>query len=114
MAHTVRSGLRHGDRFYRYGGEEFLAILPEQSVAEAALGMDRVRNQVEKLCIVHAPHVSLRWVTISVGISELNKDSTGGIEDWLRRADTALYMAKSLGRNRVVVEGDVRAVPRVR
>jgi len=113
VAHTVRTSLRQGDRFYRYGGEEFLAILPEQSLAEAALGMDRVRRQVEKLGLVQAPQASLRVVTVSVGISELNKDSTGGIEDWLRRADTALYMAKSLGRNRVAVEGDVRPLPRV-
>jgi diguanylate cyclase (GGDEF)-like protein len=104
VAHTVHAGLRRGDGFYRYGGEEFLAILPEQSLAESAAGMDRVRREVEELRIPHAPHASLPFVTMSVGIAELNPGSTGGIEDWLRRADTALYMAKALGRNRVEIE----------
>ena len=58
VAHAVREGLRRGDGFYRYGGEEFLAILPEQSLAEAAAGMDRVRHQVEELRVVHAPKAS--------------------------------------------------------
>jgi two-component system chemotaxis response regulator CheY len=114
VAHTIHAGLRRGDGFYRFGGEEFLAILPEQSLAESAAGMERVRHEVEELRIIHAPEASMPFVTISVGIAELNSDSTGGIEDWLRRADTALYMAKALGRNRVSTEGRVEAPPRLR
>jgi diguanylate cyclase (GGDEF)-like protein len=112
VAHTVHAGLRQGDGFYRYGGEEFLAILPAQSLGDAVAGMDRVRRNVEELRIPHAPKASLPWITISVGISELNSGSVGGIDGWLRRADTALYAAKSLGRNRVAIEGSVRLVPR--
>jgi diguanylate cyclase (GGDEF)-like protein len=104
VARAVQGGLRRGDGFYRYGGEEFLAILPEQSLEEASAGMDRVRRQVEDLRVVHAPRATMPFVTISVGIAELTPDSTGGIEDWLRRADTALYKAKAAGKNRVVTE----------
>jgi two-component system cell cycle response regulator len=109
VAHTIHAGLRRGDGFYRFGGEEFLAILPEQSLVESAAGMDRVRHEVEELHIIHAPQASMPFVTISVGIAELNPDSTGGIEDWLRRADAALYFAKALGRNRVSTEGGAGA-----
>jgi diguanylate cyclase (GGDEF)-like protein len=111
VAHAVHAGLRRGDGFYRYGGEEFLAILPEQSLAESAAGMDRVRHEVEELRIIHAPQASMPFVTISVGIAELNPDSKGGIEGWLRRADTALYAAKALGRNRVAIERDASTPP---
>jgi two-component system cell cycle response regulator len=103
-AHAIRLGLRREDLFYRYGGEEFLAILPEQSLQAAAAGMDRVRRVVENLHVVHAPAAHVPFVTISVGIAELSSNSTGGIEGWLRRADTALYLAKAEGRNRVTVE----------
>ncbi len=108
VARTIRAGLRRGDGFYRFGGEEFLAILPEQPLAEAVAGMDRLRHDVEDLRVIHAPEASAPFVTISVGVAELRPDFTGPIEDWLRRADTALYKAKSLGRNRVVTEGRAR------
>jgi diguanylate cyclase (GGDEF)-like protein len=105
FAQTIRGGLRQVDGFYRYGGEEFLAILSEQSIALAAAGMDRVRQLVEELRVIHAPKTSTPFVTISVGIAELNPISRGGTEDWLRRADTSLYRAKAMGRNCVVTEG---------
>jgi two-component system chemotaxis family response regulator WspR len=66
--------------------------------------MDRVRREVEALRILHAPGASVPLVTISVGVAELNPGSTGGIQEWLHRADTALYNAKSRGRNRVVTD----------
>jgi diguanylate cyclase (GGDEF)-like protein len=105
IAQTVRAALRKSDGFYRYGGEEFLAILPDQALAEATAGMDRARREVEELRILHAPDASMPFVTVSVGIAELSPDFTGGIEDWLHRADSALYSAKTMGRNRVVMEG---------
>jgi diguanylate cyclase (GGDEF)-like protein len=68
--------------------------------------MDRVRHEVEKLCIEHAPAASHRVITVSVGIAELGG---GAVNDWLIRADAALYQAKCLGRNRVEIED--RPVP---
>jgi two-component system, cell cycle response regulator len=107
VARTIQEHLRSGDSLYRYGGEEFLAILPEQSLADAKAGMGRVRHEVEKLCIRHAPVAPGPFLTISVGIAELGG---GSVDDWLRRADAALYRAKSLGRNRVEAE-DAASVP---
>ncbi len=105
VARTIHEALRRGDVFYRFGGEEFLVILPEQSIQEAARGMDRVRQVVERLAIPHAPTAGFPFVTLSVGISALTTDANGSIDEWLRRADAALYVAKSLGRNRVSVQG---------
>jgi two-component system chemotaxis response regulator CheY len=109
FAQTIRGGLRQVDGFYRYGGEEFLAILSEQSISEAAAGMDRVRKLVEELRVVHAPKALAPFVTMSVGIAQWNPDSGGCAEDWLRRADASLYRAKAMGRNRVVREGSGEA-----
>jgi diguanylate cyclase (GGDEF)-like protein len=114
IAQTIRAALRRGDGFYRYGGEEFLAILPEQALAEATAGMDRARHEVEELRIAHAPGAAMPFVTISVGIAELTPDFAGPIEDWLRRADSALYGAKALGRNRVVTEGGAESQSQLR
>ncbi len=99
VAHTIRGELREGDGLYRYGGEEFVVLLPEQSLAEAAGAMERVRAAVEKVAIpAHGGHGVL---TISFGVAELDPALDGSPDDWLRRADTALYRAKSTGRNRV-------------
>ena len=99
VAQTIREQLREGDGLYRYGGEEFVVLLPEQSLAEAARAMDRVRTAVEKLAI--QTHSERGVLTISFGVAELEPPEEGAPEDWLRRADTALYRAKSAGRNRV-------------
>jgi two-component system cell cycle response regulator len=106
LAGAIRGELRRGDVFYRYGGEEFLVILPEQSLAEAALGMDRVRLGIERLAIPHAPSARRPFVTISVGVSAMRRVPVESIDAWLRRTDAALYVAKAGGRNSVAVEGE--------
>jgi diguanylate cyclase (GGDEF)-like protein len=108
VAGTIQKHLRTGDSLYRYGGEEFLVILPEQSLVDAKAGMGRVRHEVERLRISHAPGEARTFLTISVGIAEL---AGGTVRDWLERADTALYRAKTLGRNRVEAEEPVLIRP---
>jgi two-component system cell cycle response regulator len=99
IARTIREELREGDGLYRYGGEEFLVLLPEQSLAEASLAMERVRAAIERVAIPTSG--SKEFVTISLGVAELDLALDHAPEDWLRRADEALYRAKSNGRNRV-------------
>jgi two-component system chemotaxis response regulator CheY len=106
IAATMRAQLRAGDGLYRYGGEEFLIILPEQNIAEAAVGMQRVLRNVERLAIPQSPTAMAPVVTISAGIAQLRPGSAGCIEDWLQRTDAALYRAKAEGRNRVEVDDD--------
>jgi two-component system chemotaxis response regulator CheY len=103
VAQAIRGSLREGDGLYRYGGEEFLALLPEQSVSEAAIVMDRVRLAVARLAIPTAHDGQV--VTISAGIAELDRTLDGSVDDWIHRADEALYRAKAAGRNRIETSG---------
>jgi diguanylate cyclase (GGDEF)-like protein len=108
VAQTIRDELREGDGLYRYGGEEFVIMLAEQALGESLGAMDRVRAAVERLAI---PATDGRVVTISAGVAELDGSVDTMPEEWLRRADAALYRAKSSGRNRV--ETDRTPPPRV-
>jgi diguanylate cyclase (GGDEF)-like protein len=89
--------MRDSDLIGRYGGEEFLIVLPETDCAEAALVAERIRKDVE----------AQEWqeprlhVTISGGVAEY---SGGNAEQLIRRADSLMYQAKQLGRNRIVSE----------
>lgn len=93
---------RQGDGVYRYGGEEFLLVLPEQTSLAAAAALERFRASVETLGIAH-PTSPVGVLTISVGISAFVPGSQTGGEELLREADVALYRAKAEGRNRVAV-----------
>ncbi|WP_119069865.1 diguanylate cyclase domain-containing protein [Rubrobacter indicoceani] len=100
---TIASSLRRGDRAYRYGGEEFLITLPEQTLETAATVAERLRKSVENLGIVHEARDGQKLVTISIGLSELNPQSDKSAENMLREADQALYEAKRRGKNCIMV-----------
>jgi diguanylate cyclase (GGDEF)-like protein len=91
---------RGGDTLYRYGGEEFLYILPAQSLASGVAAAERMRRSVEHLAIPHARNRA-GVLTISAGVAMLDPDTTRSAGDVLKGADEALYRAKALGRNRV-------------
>ena len=94
---------RAGDTVYRYGGEEFMLILPEQTLATATLVMERLRQAVEGLAIPHRTHRASDVVTISAGLAMLLPGESKSIDTVLQEADAALYRAKEGGRNRVAV-----------
>lgn len=98
VAQALRANLRDVDAVYRYGGEEFVVVLLEQPLAEAERVMERMRLEIEKLKIAAPDGV----VTMSVGVAELDIAQDRTPEQWIARADEALYEAKSKGRNRVV------------
>jgi diguanylate cyclase (GGDEF)-like protein len=103
VSRTIHQQLRSGDGFYRYGGDEFLVLLPEQSLTGAAECLERVRIAVESISDAAGGEIA-RPLTISVGIAELrtvpDKDA---IQSWLEQADKALYRAKARGRNCVEI-----------
>ena len=101
VANQLSSLLRKTDTIYRYGGEEFLMLLPAQSAQSALAVIDRVRREIERL---HIPHceAELGQVTISGGIAELATGSRKSVSALLKEADDALYLAKKTGRNRVL------------
>ncbi len=101
FAATVQRQIRDSDSFGRYGGEEFLLMLPETSLSEAITLTERVRLSIEKLSF---PDISLDLgVTVSSGVAEFRAGES--IAQTVARADEALYLAKSSGRNRIVCYG---------
>jgi diguanylate cyclase (GGDEF)-like protein len=99
VARRLRTGIRVGDLLVRYGGEEFLAILPRADAAQAAEVAERVRAKLDDDPIVvdEQPIV----VRVSIGVAERHHDDAS--HELVRRADGALHAAKAGGRNRVEV-----------
>ena len=98
FAIAVFANIRHIDRFGRYGGEEFLLVLPDTPDDEAVRTLNRLRTIIADLdWSAFSPGMQ---VTISAGVATLKPDETP--ETFLARADSALYIAKARGRNRIV------------
>jgi diguanylate cyclase (GGDEF)-like protein len=95
VAHAIRSSIRRADQVYRYGGEEFLVVLPEQSLAHATAAMERARAAVEGLAILHAPGARLRFLTVSVGMASVEPAGGRSVREAIARADQALYRVKA-------------------
>lgn len=98
VAETLRQGLREVDLLGRLGGEEFAALLPEVSLDQALDVAERLRAGVEALRVSNPDGEPLR-MTVSIGVA-LRRDAGDDLESLLVRADSALYQAKSGGRNR--------------
>lgn len=99
VADTAKHALRDADRFFRYGGEEFLILMPNTIPEEAMICAERVRLSIENLAMENK-ETPLGILTISLGVAS----SMAG--DWqlmLKSADKALYEAKSSGRNRATL-----------
>lgn len=90
----VRDQLRRLDQLGRFGGEEFLVLLPETSPESALLVAERIRTAVARTAD------GLPALTVSIGVTGNRTDETD-IDELLARADRALYMAKTGGRNRI-------------
>jgi diguanylate cyclase (GGDEF)-like protein len=103
VAQVMASAVRSTDMVYRYGGEEFLILLPGEQAGPAEAVVERVRHAVEAMGLPHPSSPAGSLVTISGGVAELSVEDPIPVSEWLRRADTALYAAKRAGRNRVEV-----------
>jgi two-component system chemotaxis response regulator CheY len=101
---------RQDDGSYRYGGEEFLLLLPEQPFVAAAAAMERLRAGVQALGIPH-PVSPVGVLTMSIGVSSFVPGHAAGPSGVLRQADLALYDAKAAGRNKVAVRHDSDYLP---
>ncbi|MDQ2102493.1 diguanylate cyclase [Azospirillum isscasi] len=99
---TLNSALRPGDLIGRYGGEEFVVLLPNTTLTDATAVAERLRQRVAAQDI-GADGGSFR-MTASFGVAAVEPElgDSGGIDAALRIADAALYRAKAEGRNRVV------------
>lgn len=99
VANCLGSSLRSGDRLGRFGGEEFLLILPLVPMAQASTLVERLRSSVEALRVLPDGELA---VTASFGLSAWRGDESAA--SLIRRTDQALYRAKDEGRNRVVTD----------
>jgi diguanylate cyclase (GGDEF)-like protein len=92
---------RPGDIVSRYGGEEFGVILGETDMDGAVIVAKRMKEAVERLCIKHSASVVCDHVTVSMGVATLVPDKNNTSEALIAAADSALYLAKDDGRNRI-------------
>ena len=98
FAARVTALLRRPDRFGRFGGEEFIALLPETSLEEALIVAERIRTESE------AGATPLPTCTVSIGIA-VSRPDDATLDALMARADAALYQAKAAGRNCVRASG---------
>ncbi len=95
VVRIARTSLRTSDFLARWGGEEFVVIAPGTALPGAMLLAEKLRSAIAAI-----DHPGVGIVTISVGVAEFHVGET--LEDWIKRADLALYRAKALGRNQVI------------
>ena len=109
VAATCRRALRADDLLIRYGGEEFIAVLPGQDARSAGAAAERLRMTVDRTPLRLRDGTTVQ-VTASVGVAVV---ALGAIDDpignLLREADAALYRAKAAGRDQVMVAAEITA-----
>lgn len=104
IADMIKKVIRRTDSVYRYGGEEFLIVLPEVGEQGGAIAAEHVRDSVEQMALPHEK-ADRGYVTVSIGVAEERLQDPDQNET-IARADTALYRAKHQGRNNVQSAAD--------
>jgi len=103
VAQAMQDALpRGGDALARIGGEEFAVLLPATTQAAAWLVAERLRLAVANLHLAHAKSSVEPWVTISIGLAQLQSGQHTSFDALFEAADQALYRAKEAGRNRAI------------
>jgi diguanylate cyclase (GGDEF)-like protein/PAS domain S-box-containing protein len=106
VAQTTVAQVRASDVVARYGGDEFVVMLPNASAQQALPVAERIRASVEALQVnKHHNDKNPLTITLSIGIAEIRHDPAESVERVIQRADKALYKAKLDGRNRIVIYG---------
>jgi diguanylate cyclase len=109
VAQCFKSNVKGRDTAARFGGEEFVVILPDTSLDNARRVAEQIRKAVESKKIVkRSTGETLGSITLSIGVAQFSKGETAA--DAINRADTCLYAAKHAGRNRVYSEQELGTV----
>lgn len=96
VATILRENIRDSDNIGRFGGEEFMIICPETTQEAAVRLAEKLRSVIDGFSFA-----TLGYTTVSIGVAQLYSDDT--VEQWIKKADDALYHAKQNGRNRVEI-----------
>jgi len=100
LAETIKGILRKNDYIIRYGGEEFLILLPNATIDRAIKVAEKIRREIENKKIKIGDK-EIKF-TVSLGVSEIYT-SDRSLQNAIKRADEKLYKAKKKGKNRVEV-----------
>ena len=103
FANLLKNTQRKSDITCRFGGEEFVILLPETDIELATKVAQKLRKKTEDFSITLESNKSVKF-TISLGVSRVDLENEADIEFALHRADDALYEAKNEGRNCVCVQ----------
>ncbi len=98
IGEIISRSLRKIDFAFRYGGEEFVIILPETSLEHAILTADRLRERIEQEASASLPEIQSSSITVSAGVACYPEDGTNR-EELFSLMDSYLYKAKSMGKN---------------
>lgn len=101
MAAWIMSGMRRGDILCRWGGEEFLVIMPNTDLYQATQAIDRIRREG-----LGTRPDGVTPLTASIGVAEWRFDGVTDWKDLVEIADQRMYLAKAGGRDRIVARGD--------
>ena len=99
VANAALQTFRKTDTVFRFGGEEFVVILTETDIKQSEIPLERFRKTIETLDLTYQNQQIN--ITVSIGVCQLDQ-SIGNKEEFLQKADNALYDAKNSGRNKVV------------
>jgi diguanylate cyclase (GGDEF)-like protein len=100
IGEIISRSLRKVDFAFRYGGEEFVLLLPETSLAHAVLTAERLRERIAVEAVLAVPEAAGNIITVSAGVACFPENGTNR-EDLFSLVDSYLYKAKSLGKNKV-------------
>lgn len=104
LSNVILTELREIDLVVRYGGEEFLILLPETGLSEAVETAERIRKKIQEMDFFHSEKEPPRHITVSLGVASYGDTTTSDVK-LIAMADKAMYKAKSAGRNRVETAG---------
>lgn len=108
LAHAFANRLRRSDLFARFGGEEFVLLLPETQLGDGLRLCERLRQMVETIRLQIPDRAEPFGFTVSIGVADLQHEGDS-LNQLLARADAALYKAKRDGRNQVAYGAPVQA-----
>ena len=108
IARVLEKNVRRTDLAARFGGKEFMVLLPDSPASGAIETAEKLRAalEVEPIVVETGGGKEALAMTISIGVATMTREAPSSFDDLAERADQVLYAAKLSGRNRVCVEGE--------